>query len=303
VAIAATVTAAGGRCIACQERLPSDPWTVTAIALYRCPSCASLTALPRPVDRSQSALHDRPDYFDHPYFDLRREAAVTTSRCHQTFTRVGRTIDLTRLRGVRHLDVGCDTGTFLEATARLLGTVPVGIDVSRRAIDEARARGITAFCGLLQDLDPAVGSFDLITAIDVIEHVPDPVALLRAMRARLSARGVVYLETPNIASIVYGVGKVIGLMAGERPRRLRERLFPTEHVQYFTVDGLRIVLERSGFASVEHGARVLSASDLAVSPAMRAGLAALQLADRVRGSGILHWVVARAADVDRDPAA
>ena len=289
-------TELGELCIACQKPLATEPWTVTAVALYSCSGCGSLTAVPRPAEEDQRTLHDRRDYFEHPYFDLRRQASLTASRCRQTFARIGRSLDVTKLRGARHLDVGCDTGTFLEAAAALYGTIPTGIDVSRRATEGARARGITAFCGSVADVDPATGSFDLITAIDVIEHVSDPVGLLRAMRARLSARGIVYVETPNISSVVYSLGRAIGWAPGTWSRRFRERLFPAEHLQYFTNEGVCAVLARSGLRVVNGKTRPLAASDLSVSATIRAALVGLQLVDSVRGSHILHWVVAAADD-------
>jgi 2-polyprenyl-3-methyl-5-hydroxy-6-metoxy-1,4-benzoquinol methylase len=289
------VTAARGTCIACEEALASHPWTVTAVALYSCPGCGSLTALPRPADESQRSLHDREDYFDHPYFDLRRDGPVTTSRCRQTFARIGRTVDVARLRGALHLDVGCDTGTFLEAAAALFGTRPTGIDVSRRATEETRRRGIAAFCCSLESLDPSAGPFDLITAIDVLEHVPDPLKFLRAIRGRLNAGGILYLETPNIASVVYDVGRILGLAPGLAPRRLRERLFPAEHVQYFTKEGLSAVLARSGLTVIDGKTRSLSASDLSASWPTRTAVVGLQLVDRIRDTHILHWTVAGAA--------
>jgi hypothetical protein len=110
----------------------------------------------------------------------------------------------------------------------------------------------------------------------------------------LNARGILYLETPNIASVVYDVGRIMGLASGRPTRRLRERLFPAEHVQYFTKEGLSAVLARSGLTVVDGKTRSLSASDLSTSWPTRTAVVALQLVDRIRDTHILHWTVAGA---------
>jgi 2-polyprenyl-3-methyl-5-hydroxy-6-metoxy-1,4-benzoquinol methylase len=287
------MTASADACIACEHALAASPWTHTAFGtLHACTHCGSLTGRPRPTAMAQTTLHDRPDYYDHPYFTLRRNAQSTRLRCRNTFSRIERAVGAGRLRGTRHLDIGCDTGTFLEAAAAQFGTIPFGVDVSRRAIEAARARGVDAFCGSLDELPRDVGAFRVITAIDLIEHVPHPGALLRAMGQRLDRDGVLYLETPNIRSVVYTIGNVFGRAPGRWARGLHDRLFPAEHIQYFTRAGLAALLQRAGFAIRAIGTRPLAGRDLGVPAPLRAGLVALQLADRVASSEILHWVVA-----------
>jgi SAM-dependent methyltransferase len=262
--------------------------------LDSCPACRSWTYLPRPTPDEQQRIHDNPEYFEHPYFEGRR--ALTPAmrrRCRQTFERVGAAVALGALRGRRVLDVGCDTGAFLRAAAEAYGIEPVGIDVNARAVAVARGCGVEAYHTDLESLDPELDNFEVITAIDLIEHVPDPARFLRQLGGRLAPGGVAYLETPHIRSLVYGVGRLLGALTGGRPRGLIDRLFPPQHVQYFTAEGFAFLAARAGLEVVHLGRRALPFSDLMTSLPVRVGLSGLQLLDRLAGREILLCALLR----------
>jgi len=96
-------------------------------------------------------VHDDAQYFEHPYFQHRRNAqAGNNRRCRQIFNRLCAAIDPSSLRGERLLDVGCDTGALLLSAARQFGIVPVGGDVSSQAIHQIKAQGIEAYVTALE---------------------------------------------------------------------------------------------------------------------------------------------------------
>jgi len=105
----------------------------------------------------------------------------------------------TPLEGKTALDVGCGAGLLTEPLARL-GANVTGIDASPEVIavarDHAAASGlqIDYRAGDVQELG---GRFDLITAMEVIEHVAEPAAFVRALAKRLAANGLLILSTPN----------------------------------------------------------------------------------------------------------
>ena len=191
------------------------------------------------------------------------------------------------------LDIGCDTGIFLTAAKEESGIVPVGIDVGGRAIAAARSNGIEAYQTTIEDALPSLTGFPLMTAIDLIEHVPSPADFLREVHARLRPGAPVYLETPNIESFVYRFGRALSSLTRGRPAALFARLFPPEHIQYFTARSLAALARMSGFEVVRINARVLPWSDIAASIPTRLALAALQTLDRIAGSEILICAVLR----------
>lgn len=166
-----------------------------------------------------------------------------------------------------------------------------GVDVSARAVELARAKGITAACSDLGSAPADFNDFALVTAIDVIEHVPDPKELLVEARLRLARDGVVYLETPNWQSNVYAFGRVSAKLLRGQPRKALERLFPPEHIQYFTPRGLQALAARAGYSVVSVSSRPLHNDALAGRLPLKAAMTLLQLPDRLLGREILLTAV------------
>ncbi len=282
-------------CVVCSSPLQGSPKVkLGTSALIACDSCGSWTYLPRPDSTGQAAIHDTEDYFDHPYFELRRNLSpAILRRCRNVFARLDRAGSVATLRGQRMLDVGCDTGAFLRAAAQEFGVLPVGIDTASRAIAAAQQQGIEASLTPLESAPDTLQDFPAITAIDVVEHVTDPAGFLREIRKRLRPGGVAYLETPNIRSTVYRIGRGLGALTHGRPKGLIDRLFPPQHVQYFTAPSFAALARAAGFEIVSIDTRVLPWSDIAAALPVRAALAAMQVLDRMIGAGILICAVLR----------
>lgn len=104
------------------------------------------------------------------------------------------------LAGKRVLDVGCGAGLLCEPLARLGGAV-TGVDAAEENIAAAREHATGA--GLAIDYrwgDVAgleLAGFDLVTAMEVIEHVADKPAFLAALAAALTPGGLMILSCPN----------------------------------------------------------------------------------------------------------
>src|SRR5207244_4713047 len=116
---------------------------------------------------------------------------------------------------------------------------------------------------------------------------------LRQMRDRLAPGGVAYLETPNIRSLVYRAGRLLHRLTGGRPRPVFTRLFPPQHVQYFTERGFRVLAEAAGLEVVWLDKRVLPFADLATAVTVALALSVLQAFDRLFGTPILLCAVVR----------
>jgi len=104
---------------------------------------------------------------------------------------------LPRRSGLRILDVGCGTGGMLQML-RELGSVS-GIDTSEVALSRARARlgpVVPLRRGQLPDGLPPGERFDLVTAFDVVEHIPDAPAALAAIRGALLEGGALVCTVP-----------------------------------------------------------------------------------------------------------
>lgn len=153
----------------------------------------------------------------------------------------------TPLAGRRALDVGCGAGLLCEPLARL-GAAVTGMDAAPENIHAARAHAMQS--GLR--IDYRVGSvealgeapFDLVTSLEVIEHVSDPAAFVQGLARVLAPGGLLLLSTPNrtwlsrLALITLGEG------LGQIPRGThdwRQFLPPAELTQLVIDAGLRLI--------------------------------------------------------------
>jgi SAM-dependent methyltransferase len=139
----------------------------------------------------------------------------------------------------RLLDVGCGNGDFLQFAQRA-GWEAIGVDPDPKAVEIARARGLTVHLGTLETLQEPPESLQGITMNHVIEHVHDPRATLTRCYRLLKPGGWLWLETPNLNAQGHALYREnwIGL---DTPR----------HLVVFTERSLLRLLQEVGFARIE----------------------------------------------------
>lgn len=137
----------------------------------------------------------------------------------------------------RYLDVGCGGGFFVEV-AQELGWEAEGLEVSEAAVNFGREKGLRLHHGTIQAVAPDEGAFDVLTMMEVLEHVFEPVDLLRHCARALRPGGVLYLTTPNWGSL--------------SRRLIGKDWFPIsrDHVAYFQPSTVRDALRRAGLEPV-----------------------------------------------------
>ncbi|MEK6303082.1 MAG: class I SAM-dependent methyltransferase [Acidobacteriota bacterium] len=135
------------------------------------------------------------------------------------------------------LDVGCGSGHFLKVAIEMRWT-GYGTEIASSAFDQLSKLGIKSFCGKLESANYAAEFFDVVYCSEVIEHLPDPTALLREIARVVRPGGLLYLTTPNFNSL---------------SRRLlgsKWRVIGKEHICYFTPASLAGAIREAGFRKV-----------------------------------------------------
>ncbi|HYG74445.1 MAG TPA: class I SAM-dependent methyltransferase [Planctomycetota bacterium] len=157
------------------NELPSQP-----AALYSCDSCSLQFKHPRPSAEELSRIYAaaQPAWAYDPQTRLDWERALAFME--------------ERLPGGSVLDVGCYDGAFLCYAGS--GFKRYGIEPNTAAAARAREQGIE-LAG--SDLSAVSVCVDCVTAFDVIEHVPDPLAFLESAAARMKPGGFLIIATGN----------------------------------------------------------------------------------------------------------
>ena len=140
------------------------------------------------------------------------------------------------------LDIGCSTGLFLDE-ARRAGFVVSGAEISPKSGRVARDRlGLDVHIGDWRTAGYADGQFDIITLFDVIEHLPDPVGELVALRRLLKPGGVLLQSTPDIDGLFPRVSQRFAQSLGYWPHPE-----PPYHLFQFSKRTLTELTRRAGY--------------------------------------------------------
>jgi SAM-dependent methyltransferase len=136
-----------------------------------------------------------------------------------------------KLPGVtRHLDIGCSAGLLLQYFQKTYNCQPVGIEPGQAYREVARRQGLKVYPSLDELQACKEDNFDLISLAHVLEHIPDPVAYLGAIRENLfKGEGWLLVEVPNLYA---------------------HDSFETAHLTSFSPRTLYLTLQKAGFEVV-----------------------------------------------------
>jgi SAM-dependent methyltransferase len=151
--------------------------------------------------------------------------------------------------GARVLEIGAHTGFFSHAL-RARGCRVTALEVDPRAASHAAAHADRVVVGDVED--PAVrarvgGPFDVVLLMHVLEHLVDPWAVLRALRADLDRGGRAIVLLPNVAC--WRVRKALFLRGALEYEDTG--ILDRTHLRFFTIDSSRALLESSGWGIVD----------------------------------------------------
>ena len=136
----------------------------------------------------------------------------------------------------RFLDVGAGIGLLVEEACKL-GFDAEGVEPSRALQAAAVARHLPVHLGVIPSGEIS-GPYDIVSAIDVIEHVDKPLDLLRAIRDLLATDGIGVVVTPDVGSIT---ARVMGWNWWH---------FRPAHIGYFERHTISLSLAHAGLSPI-----------------------------------------------------
>jgi len=212
--------------------------TKDGVRIIDCRSCGFAHVSPLPSDEELTHFyeqefyqHERPNYFSETKEDLPWWMA-TYNNYYKFLER--------RTKGRTLLDIGSGPGHFL-ACGKKRGWKAVGIEPSSLAVRYARKRGLTVTNDFFDySRTKSLGTFDVVHAALVIEHVPDPIAFINDMKKMLKKNGHIALFLPNDYNPLQ---RLLRTKYGFKPWWV----VPRHHLNYFTTESMRLLLELLGF--------------------------------------------------------
>lgn len=174
-----------------------DPWQ-----FVECEGCGHVWLHPRPAVSALGTIYP-PSYYAYNYADTVHPFALKAKSWLDRRKFAGILKHLPRaVRG--YADIGCGDGRFLDLMhgRGVPKETAYGLELDAATVARVRARGYRGIQSRVEECtDIPAGSLDLVTMFHVIEHVADPVAVVRRLAEWTAPGGIVALETPNLDSL------------------------------------------------------------------------------------------------------
>jgi 2-polyprenyl-3-methyl-5-hydroxy-6-metoxy-1,4-benzoquinol methylase len=223
------------RCpVGCSSELTDTDIVLAEGPLRRCSSCGQLLSGCSEEQYNQSMRE-----FDDPAGtwpeDFRRLKRFTGQM-------LGRLSAITGKKNSRHrlLDVGCSSGAFI-AVAEQFGLQAEGVEPSSGPARTALKKGLQVYQGFLEDIALPAELYNIITLFEVIEHLRNPLPLIKECHRLLQTGGFLIIRTGNAESWTTGF------------MRNRWEYFHLAkhggHISFFNHASLRLLAHRAGFTT------------------------------------------------------
>lgn len=218
-------------CFICNSKNISLKISINQYTLYKCNTCSVVSTFPQDDLRQSELINARKydsqkeerEYLRHN-FRLSKRAILFSQEIKDV------------KKSGKLLDIGCSYGVFLEV-AQKAGFEVTGIEIAKRAVIYVREKlRLPVFHGTLEQAHFNSGEFDVITAYDVVEHIPNIKIFLSEVKRILKKDGIFVVQCPNIES---AAAKLLG-------KNWNWLVIPN-HLWHFSPRSLFYLLESIGF--------------------------------------------------------
>lgn len=228
-----------------REHHPGPTMTINSFEIVDCLQCKFMHVI-----LEDGASQSNQEKYTSHYYDSEKPTYISENEADLrwwNFTYSSRIKTAQILRGkniLNWLDIGTGPGLFLEA-AKSLGMPALGIEPSIQASDYAKSRGLEVINDFFNhENSQKIGIFDAIHASAVLEHIPDPEEFLSNVLNCLSGDGVLVVVVPNDNNPIQEIFT-------QNLLKSKWWLAPPFHLNYFTHQSLKTLLEKSGFEVVK----------------------------------------------------
>jgi 2-polyprenyl-3-methyl-5-hydroxy-6-metoxy-1,4-benzoquinol methylase len=226
-------------CVACKSENHYILTEKDGFSFKKCDKCQTVFISPRPEPEALDWWYGHSEHIKHSQEILRKTAdkrqMIYDDRIDKLFSRTHNSVKSV-------LEIGCGTGNFLKLIKTRKPELKVtGVDLSPEAVELAKEKGIDCFNVSAEAFAKEnSGSYDLILAFEVLEHVFDPFSLIRALVRLLEKKGTICMTMPNYLSYDF-------LHLGD----VYKNFFGPDHLNYYNQFSIKTLLEQGGCDHIE----------------------------------------------------
>lgn len=229
------------QCIVCGKNQEKQ-FTYKDFHYYKCLRCGHVTTYPFPT-RDEMEKHYQKKFKEGNY-RLAQEFAQEYKVVYRQFVHLLKKAlkkENKNTKRIKVLDVGCFTGDFL-VLMKEVGADVYGLELQDDAVKIANKKlhGRVKTADVMTDVFPTV-RFDVITLLGIVEHVTDPMKLIKRSTELLKRGGVLMVQTPNSSSVLSRLTK-----------QLWPPYAPVEHIHLFSKDSLTKALQQYGYTNITY---------------------------------------------------
>ncbi|MCG3204666.1 MAG: Ubiquinone biosynthesis O-methyltransferase [Elusimicrobia bacterium] len=258
--------------------------------LFKCPQC-ELIFSDRLIDPKFFDFYrnNEDHFYDRPYFQNANEAPSSDNPNY--FNALSRTKSLLDAQNPTLLDIGCGTGHLLNM-AKKIGFYAEGLEVSE-SISKFLSKDfkIHIYDGNHQHI-PLMNPFDVVSAWDVLEHVPDPVSFLRSVKGLIRPGGKLIIRTINEDCLLSQFSLLLYKLTAGLFKSAANRMHEVYHVIYFSKKTLLHCLEKSGYAINDYWIGEFPADRATTSKFIQTGLKLVYFFQRLTGKTYEQYLIA-----------
>lgn len=232
------------KCLICELENSNIVWRQAGFQIAQCTGCEVLFVLNAPSQSDLNTLYDKGQLTGAPLQDIGRGEGGPPEWKQNEQISILNTLELLGASGGSLLDVGAFSGMFLK-NAQSYGFQVMGVEPIREAYIHLRdSLGLPVVHGDLYSAPFPAENFIVVSLLDVIEHVVDPVAEMREISRILKPGGIVVMTTPNAAGLMQ---RIVGL----KRKLFGQPWCPIDdipwHLWGFTPSTFRLCMEKAGF--------------------------------------------------------
>lgn len=225
------------------------------MTIYRCNFCGLIFTHPLPTKSELQEYYSSGEAQSHSGFDLNyliekhEEFLKKPPSSYLFLKRFFLNLTNHLPQGKSCLEIGCNLGVFIELVQPVSHLNFYAIEFNSQAVDFVRGRGKFLIDNQSIENEPFPGvNFDCVIMFDVLEHVPEPIQFIEAIKKRLNLQGLILVAVPNASAWSH---RLLRILKKWRNKDIFPTVEPPFHLYGYNRNNLELVFAQCGFKMID----------------------------------------------------